>query len=91
MVLIGDKFLQIPDIEVTASSGQAGSCRNAKCNHWNYAHNKFRCKEEGCQKQWKICQTGDHGISGKYAISSKYKAHPAGGPDGFMEMIDLTV
>ncbi|KGO71383.1 hypothetical protein PITC_021520 [Penicillium italicum] len=76
---------------MTASSGQAGSCRNAKCNHWNDAHNRYTCKEAGCRKQWKICQTGDHGISGKWAICSKCEAHPAGGPDGFEEWIDLTI
>lgn len=41
--------------------------------------------------KWKIRQTGDDGIAGKYAICFKCKHHPAGGPDGFQEMIDLTL
>ncbi|EAL90697.1 uncharacterized protein AFUA_1G13650 [Aspergillus fumigatus Af293] len=41
--------------------------------------------------KWKIRQTGDDGIAGKYAICFKRKHHPAGGPDGFQEMIDLTL
>lgn len=75
---------------MTASSGQTGTCNNKNCGHWNNEHNRYTCKEQGCRKQWKICQTGDHGFTGKYAICSKCSDHPAGGPDGFEEMIDMS-
>ncbi|CAI7611734.1 unnamed protein product [Penicillium pancosmium] len=74
---------------MTASSGQSGVCSNAKCGHWNNEHNSYKCKETNCRKRWKVCQTGDHGVSGKYALCAKCPDHPAGGPDGFDDIIKL--
>lgn len=54
-------------------------------------HNTYKCKEAKCGKRWKICQTGDHGDSAVYTICAKCRDHPAGGPIGFHEYVDLTV
>jgi hypothetical protein len=74
---------------MSASSGLTGFCKNSECKHANNEHNKFTCKEQGCRKQWKICQTGSHTTT-KYAICAKCTAHPGGGPDGFENWEDLT-
>ena len=74
---------------MTTSSGLPGSCKNSKCKHLNNEHNTYKCREHGCRRQWKICQTGSHETT-FYAICAKCHDHPAGGPDGFEDMEDLT-
>ena len=74
---------------MSASSGLTGFCKNLKCKQANNKHNKYKCKETGCRKQWKICQNGSHSTT-KWATCAKCEDHPAGGPDGFREDEDLT-
>lgn len=56
--------------------------QESECKHANNEHNKYKCKETGCRKRWKICQTGSHSTT-KWATCAKCEDHPGGGPDGF--------
>jgi hypothetical protein len=45
-------------LDMSANSGLTGFCKSPKCKYPNNEHDKNKCKETGCRKQWKICQTG---------------------------------
>lgn len=75
---------------MSANSGEPAACDNQNYRHWNNEHRSEKFKAKGHPIKWKICYTGDHGKEQVRAICKKCLDHPAAGPDGFEEMVDLT-